>query len=196
LRTSIRESKELIKRSIKTATVRAILCAWALTTFACGLAQSNPLDDSSHGMNSFMGVHFGDTVDQVTRRFPDGLTQTSPYGAPAFKIENVNFRNIEYPTVTYEFGEGSGMQMVLAQFAPSEATDVYQQLQGSLGAPNATGVQPEAPAGSEASWHLSDGITVLYSAPLHRVVLIGKDGESLKADIPLRDRDESGNAPG
>jgi len=49
------------------------------------------------GLDSFMGVDFGDTFDEVERRFPTGLIQTSPYGAPAFKQENVCVRPTRTP---------------------------------------------------------------------------------------------------
>jgi hypothetical protein len=136
-----------------------------------------------------MGVHFGDSLDDVERRFPLGLTQTSPYGAPAYKLENVNSRSINYQDVTYEFAEASGMQMVFAHFAPSESADVYQQLQTTLGAPSSAGATSEGTASVEASWQLPDGGSVLFSGRSHRLALLGKDGGSLKTDVRLRDMD-------
>jgi hypothetical protein len=36
---------------------------------------------------------------------------------------------------------------------------------------------------------MPDGGSVLFSGPAHRLVLIGRDGGSLKPDIRLRDMD-------
>lgn len=135
-----------------------------------------------------MGVDFGESLDRVQRRYPTGITQTSPYGAPAFKLENVSSRNIEYHDVIYEFAGNSGMQMVIAHFEPSAGSDVYQELQQRLGAPSFSGVTVEGSASAEASWRLPDGSRVLFSGPYHRLVLIGKDGNSLETDIRLRDQ--------
>jgi hypothetical protein len=153
---------------------------------------SNPLSHSGapRGVDSFMGVNFGTSFDEVERRFPTGMIQTSPYGAPAFKLENVSSNNIEYQDVIYEFAEKSGMQMVIVHFAPSATADVYQRLQSNLGAPSPAGSETDAerPSSAEASWRLSDGSRVLFSGPHHRLVLIGKDGGALETDIHLRDQ--------
>jgi len=176
--------------SIHIATARAFLCAWAFTAIACSVVPSNPLIHSGmpRGLDSFMGVDFGDTFDEVERRFPTGLIQTSPYGAPAFKLENVSSRSVEYHDVIYEFAQNSGMQMVIAHFEPSAGADVYQQLQHTLGAPSSAGAAIEGSASAEAAWRLSDGSRVLFSGPYHRLVLIGKDGGALETDIRLRDQ--------
>ncbi len=118
------------------------------------------------------------------------MPQTSPYGAPAYKVENVISGSIDYEDVVYEFAERSGMQMVIAHFAPSATADVYQQLQTTLGAPSSAGAAVEGAANVEASWQLPDGSSVLFSGPFHRVVLLGKDGASLAVDIRLRDLGE------
>jgi hypothetical protein len=146
------------------------------------------LNAGEHSMDSFMGVHFGDSVDQVELRFPTGMMQTSPYGAPAFRLEDVTSRNIEYQDVIYEFTQASGMQLVVAHFVPSAGADVYQQLQSALGAPSSTAASTDSQVPADASWRLSDGTRVLFSRPYHRVVLIGKDGGALETDIRLRDQ--------
>jgi hypothetical protein len=59
-----------------------------------------------------------------------------------------------------------------------------------LGAPSSAGATSTTdPSSVESSWHLPDGASVLFSGPSHRLVLIGKDGGSLKPDIHLRDAD-------
>jgi hypothetical protein len=187
---SPREAKALITHFIRTTAACALFCAWAFFGVACSLVPPNPLthDGAPHSLDAFMGVDFGDSFDQVERRFPAGVHQTSPYGARAFKLENVSSRNIEYNDVIYEFAENSGMQMVIAHFEPSAGAEVYQQLQSSLGAPSSAGAAGEGPTSAEASWRLSDGTRVLFSGPYHRLVLIGKDGGGLETDIPLRDQ--------
>ncbi len=117
-----------------------------------------------------------------------GLIQTSPYGAPAYKLENVTTRNIEYQDVIYEFSLASGMQLVIAHFIPSASADLYQQLQSDLGAPSSLTAPPDRPDRGEASWHLPSGTRVMYSGPYYRMVLIGKDGGELEADVRLRDQ--------
>jgi hypothetical protein len=185
----IREAKQLSIRSIQTATARLLWCGWAFIAVACSLAPSIPLvrNGTPRGLNSFMGVHFGDSRDDVERRFPVGIPQTSPYGAPAYMLEKVSSASIDYEDVIYEFAEGSGMQMVIAHFAPSQSADVYKQLQTTLGAPSSAGAPLEGAASVEASWQLPDGGSVLFSGPAHRLVLLGKAGGSLKPDIRLRD---------
>lgn len=179
----------MIKSSIQTASARALLCAWTCIAIACSIAPSLPVsrDAGPRGLNSFMGVHFGDSRDEVERRYPSGSPQTSPYGAPAYEVENVGSGSIDYQDVVYEFAEKSGMQMVIAHFVPSASADVYQQLQTTLGAPSSAGAASDGAANGEASWQLADGGSVLFSARLHRIVLLGKDGGSLKDDIRLRD---------
>jgi hypothetical protein len=175
---------------IQIATIRALVCVWSVVAIACSAGPSNPLlyPGESHGMDSFMGVHFGDTFDQVELRFPTGMMQTSPYGAPAFRLENATSRNIEYQDVIYEFSPASGMQLVIAHFAPSAGPDVYQQLQSTLGAPSSTTALTAGPVPADASWRRSDGTRVLFSRGYHRLVLIGKDGGALETDIRLRDQ--------
>ena len=183
---------------------RAIVCAMASGAFACSTsAHINPLNGtlpaalsapfSGNGtpraLNSFMGVHFGDSIEDVERRFPSGSPQTSPYGAPAYQAENVTSGTIAYQDVIYEFAETSGMQMVIAHFAPASAADVYKQLQDTLGAPSSAGANIPDASSVEASWQMPDGGSVQFSGRAHRLVLIGKDGSSLKTDIRLRDMD-------
>lgn len=189
---SFEKAKELIKSSLQTVTARALLCAWAFIAIACSIAPSTRWmvgSDAPGGLNSFMGVHFGDSPDDVERRYPNGSPQTSPYGAPAYLVENVTSGTVDYRDVIYEFAERAGMQMVIAHFAPSSTADVYKQLQDTLGAPSSAGATTTDPSSVESSWHLPDGASVLFSGPSHRLVLIGKDGGSLKPDIHLRDVD-------
>jgi hypothetical protein len=61
----------------------------------------------ARGLNSFMGVHFGDSLDKVERRDPKGSPRTSPYGAPAYILEDVNSGSIDDQDAVYEFSEKS-----------------------------------------------------------------------------------------
>lgn len=94
--------------------------------------------------------------------------------------------------MVFEFGDGTGMQLAIAHFAPSAKADVYQQLEARLGAPSSTSASSEAAGNVEASWQLSDGSKVLFSGQFHRLVLLGKEGRSLEVDIGLRDPDSPG----
>ncbi len=176
-------------RSIRSVATRSFWSILAFSLVACSLVPSNPLrgDGTAHGLKSFMGVHFGDSFEDVERRYPLGLAQTSPYGAPAYRLEDVSAASIEYRDVIYEFSATSGMQMVVAHFEPSEGPDVYQQLQKTFGAPSSAGAPIEGAASVDALWHLPDGGSVLFSGPFHRVAMLGKDGAALKTDIRLRD---------
>ncbi len=181
----------LIRNNLYKKIVALILSLGASGAVACSLVPSNPLSGQSppKGLNSFMGVKFGDSRDEVEHLFPIGFNQTSPYGAPAFKVEDVSAGSFDYQDVVYEFTDQSGMQMVIAHFPPSEGSEVYQQLESALGAPSSTGTIHEGVASLEASWKLPNGGRVQYSGPFHRVVLIGKEGASLEVDIRLRDLD-------
>jgi hypothetical protein len=180
----------LIRRTIHKASAWALFCGWAFIATACSITPLNPLSRSGppRGLNAFMGVRFGDSFDDVERRLPLGARETSPYGAPAYKVENVSSGSVEYQDVIFEFAEGAGMQMAIAHFAPSANADVLQQLQTTLGAPSSTGGSSEGTANVDAVWQLSDGSRVLFSGEFHRLALLGKEGKSLEVDIRLRDQ--------
>ena len=169
---------------------RSLIWVWAFTAVGCSMIPSQPLTPivAAHRVDPFMGVTFGDSFDDVERRFPTGLAQTSPYGAPALKLENVSAHGIEYQDVIYEFAGNAGMQLVIAHFTPSASEDLYQQLQGTLGAPNSSDANIDGSARAGASWKLSDGSRVLFDGSHHRLVLIGNNGASLETDIHLRDQ--------
>lgn len=137
-----------------------------------------------------MGVRFGENAYDVERRFPDGAPETSPYGAPAYKIENVSLGTIDYQDVIFEFSEKSGMQLVIAHFTPSSSAEVYQQLQKTFGPPSSTGATDASDLSTvEASWKRDNGASAIFSGAFHRLTLIGPDGGALKTDVRLRDTD-------
>ncbi|HXN85331.1 MAG TPA: hypothetical protein VN867_04625 [Candidatus Binataceae bacterium] len=141
-------------------------------------------------MDSFMGVNFGASLYDVEGKFPAGVTETSPYGAPAFRLENISSSATNYQDVIFEFAENSGMQMVIAHFPASSSAAVYQQLQNSFGPPSSSGgLNPSDASTVEASWQMVNGSAVLFSGPYHRLTIIGRDGGTLKPDIRLRDTD-------
>jgi hypothetical protein len=137
-----------------------------------------------------MGVNFGESLYDVEQAFPAGVPETSPYGAAAYKLEKVSSGTADYQDVIFEFVENSGMQMVIAHFAPSSSTAVYQQLQNSFGPPSSSGgLNPSDASTVEASWQMANGSAVVFSGPYHRLTLIGRNGGTLKPDIRLRDTD-------
>jgi len=171
---------------------RALSCAFALCLGACTTAALNQWSSrgTPRAVDSFIGVNFGASLNDVERRFPAGLRETSPYGAPAYKLENVNSAAANYQDVIFEFAENSGMQMAIAHFAPSSSAAVYQQLQNSFGPPSSSGgLNPSDASTVEASWQMVNGSAIVFSGPNHRMTLIGKDGAALKPDIRLRDTD-------
>jgi hypothetical protein len=137
-----------------------------------------------------MGVRFGENTYDVERRFPDGAPETSPYGAPAYKIENVSLGAVDYQDVIFEFSEKSGMQLVVAHFTPSSSAEVYQKLRKNFGPPSSTGgINASDVSTVEASWKRDNGASATFSGPFHRLTLVGPDGAALKTDVRLRDTD-------
>jgi len=174
--------------------LRGLICALALWTAGCASAGVEPLQVFVGGpaLTSFLGVRFGEMYDEVQRRYPEGASETSPYGAPAYKLSDVRAGSIEYRVVIYEFTEDSGMQLVVAHFTSSSTGDVYQQFKNALGEPSSSGGTNTAdPTTVTASWNLAPGDTVTFNGPAHSLVMLGAKGEALKQDIELRET----NAP-
>ena len=169
------------------ATTRAVLCASAALATACSLDASLPRLASNGPNRGLMGVRFGDSFRDVENRFPLGQLETSPYGAPAIRLEDVSAQGIEYDDVIYEFSDASGMQLTIAHFEPAQSANLYRALRTSLGVPSSNGAVGDGAANIEASWQNSDGSGVFFSGPRHRLVLLGKDGGALQVDIHLRD---------
>lgn len=144
----------------------------------------------SRQLNSFLGVRFGESLDDAMRQYPYGSPETSPYGAPAYRIDHEDAGTIEYQKVIYEFND-AGMQLAIAHFTPSSAADVLKQLTQALGEPfSSGGTDPSDPSTVHASWALPNGETVDFSGHAHRLTLIGPRGESLKEDVRLREAAE------
>ena len=173
--------------SIRASAARASLCVLALGLFACSTISPRKESDA-RTLDSFLGVHFGDRFEEIKRRYPKGTPETSPYGAPALKLQNVSSGSVDYRDVIYEFDEKAGMQMVIAHFTPSSTADAYQQLKSTLGPPTSSGGTDVSDISTvEAAWQLSNGSSVLFDGGAHRLGLIGPSGAGLKPDIGLRD---------
>lgn len=142
-------------------------------------------------LNSFLGVRFGDSIDSVMRRHPNGLQETSPFGAPAYRIDNQDAGTVVYKKVVYEFND-SGMQLAIARFSPADASDVLKQLTNSLGTPTSSGGTDVSDASTvHATWTMPGGETVDFSGPSHRLTLVGPRGSALEPDVQLRDLGET-----
>lgn len=172
---------------------RGILCAIAM----CGIVACSMTGQQwtgfgrSRRLNSFLGVRFGESLDDAMRQYPYGSQETSPYGAPAYRVDHQDAGTIEYQKVIYEFND-AGMQLAIAHFAPSSTADVLNQLTRSLGEPSSSGgTDPSDPSTVHASWVLPNGETVDFSGHAHRLTLIGQRGESLKEDVRLREAGET-----
>ena len=139
-------------------------------------------------MDSFLGVHFGDRLDQLEARFPAGARETSPYGAPSYKLQKVSSGAVDYKDVIYEFDEKAGMQLVIAHFTPSSAAAAYQELQNTLGPPTSTGsINVSDISAVDATWQLGNSVSVNFNGAFNRLSLIGPSGTPLMKDIRLRD---------
>lgn len=177
---------------------RAVGGAIALLTACVVLAGCTPvgwqsLDPLAHHdprISSFLGVNFGEDLADVQEKFPDGEVETSPYGAPAYRIVNQRVGPVLYRSVVYEFADGSGMQLVYAKFSSDSAGEMFRSLRHRLGPP-ATIRRGLAHERVTASWVLSGGETVTYNGKADRLVILGPKGSSLKADIGLREQEST-----
>ena len=177
--------------------VRGLAIAALMFLFVlAGCSSVQPLFPSRGGrkhpyVHSFLGVSFGEALDDVRMKYPTGDPETSPYGAPAYRIRSVSGGLVHYTSVVYEFQHGAGMQLVYAKFDPGSAADLLKQLKGDFGEPIST----RAGAGQEhdsveASWVLPKGESVEYDSGLSRLAILGSEGGPLKADIRMRDEVE------
>ncbi len=169
------------------------LCLILCLMLTCGIAACSMTGQHWTGfgrtrrIKSFLGVGFGESLDDAMRQYPNGSVETSPYGAPAYRLDHQDAGTVEYKKVIYEFND-AGMQLAIAHFTPSSAGDVLKQLTQSLGEPSSSGgTDPSDPSTVHASWAFPNGETVDFSGPAHRLTLIGPLGETLKQDVRLRE---------
>ncbi len=165
----------------------ALLFAAALVFGCAGMSARSLVPFGQENRNAaFLGVSFGESLDSVQRRYPEGSQETSPFGAPAYRLHDMNAGAVEYQSVVYEFSERNGMQLVFATFAPSWSGDVYRQLQQILGTPLKSNGETD-PAKVKASWQGKSGEFLTYDGPEHCFAIVGPKGDSLRADIALRE---------
>lgn len=180
-----------IKRPFFRALGSAVVVLWMCCVLA-GCASVTPLLPSSGPKRplvaSFLGVSFGESFDDVREKYPTGREETSPYGAPAYRIDEVSGGNVRYSSVVYEFADRAGMQLVYARFAPSSADYLLKELKGALGQPVSmrTGLGKTQDR-IEATWLLPEGEFVKYDSELDRLAILGPRGEELRQDIRMRD---------
>ncbi len=141
-------------------------------------------------LKSFLGVSLGEPLADVELRYRDGSLETSPTGEQTYRIDGVRAGSIEYQTVRYEFVDGSGMQLVLARFAPESAGPVYDALKQALGKPSSlSGPETLGPAKLKAVWERAGSEQVSFSGPLRRLAIVGPWGAILKEDIRMREEE-------
>jgi hypothetical protein len=140
----------------------------------------------SRTLTSFLGVRFGDDLSHVQRRMPSGEVESAPYGADAFRVDNVTVDSILWERVIFEFTEGTGMQLVMARFSAPSATTVYTMLEKTIGPPTTSrqGVGT-TPATLLAIWELPHEERVTFDGPSRLVEVIGPAGGPLKKDLPV-----------
>lgn len=165
----------------------ALLLIAALAFGCAGISTRSlvPFGAANHS-TAFLGVEFGEPLEAVQRRYPDGTLETSPFGAPAYRLQNMSAGAVDYQSVIYEFTDKNGMQLVYATFAPSWSGDVYRQLQQILGTPLKTNGETD-PSRVEASWQGKGGALLSYDGPEHCLAIVGPNGNPLRADIALRE---------
>jgi hypothetical protein len=143
----------------------------------------------SRDVNSFMGVHFGRTLPQAEMVHPLGSRETSPYGADAYTLTNVDAGGVKYESVTYEFTSDHGMQIVLARFAPGYEGPIIEQLRKTLGPPGKS--DGSGSGQNQTTWNTASGARVSFDASARRLILIGPYGKPLEPDIALREQAEA-----
>ncbi|HUY27906.1 MAG TPA: hypothetical protein VMV27_10845 [Candidatus Binataceae bacterium] len=172
----------------------AIIALAAATLAGCAGANS-PYDLATWfgfgkpNLTSFLGVRFGASLDRVREELPDGDFETSPYGADAWRVSNVESGGVIYRSVVFEFTSNLGMQMAIAQFAPGAAATVLGQLKRALGEPAALrsgGGAASDPDTLMASWELPHNERVTFNGPDQQVEMLGPAGSPLRHDAVLR----------
>ncbi len=173
---------------MRRARIAGLFVVAALAFGCAGISAKSlvPFGAANHG-TAFLGVSFGESLETVQRRYPEGTQETSPFGAPAYRLQNMNAGAVEYQSVVYEFSESNGMQLVFATFAPSWSGDVFRQLQQILGTPLKTNGETD-PSRVKASWQGKSGEFLTYDGPGHCFAIVGPKGDSLRADVALREQ--------
>lgn len=136
---------------------------------------------SAPGIASFDGVEFGDTFVDAELRYPAAAVETSPYGAQSLRLDRVNNDGIIYQTIIYEFAYHDGMQLIMAEFAPSRTRAVHHWIVERIGPPSRSGAN--AQSSGITVWSTLEGETVILNADSHWLAIIGPKGERLRPDI-------------
>jgi hypothetical protein len=137
-------------------------------------------------LTSFLGVRFGDDLYRVQQRMPSGEAESAPYGADAFRVDNVTVDGILWERVIFEFTESTGMQLVMARFSAPSATTVYTMLEKTIGPPTTSRQGAgTTPATLDAIWELPHEERVTFDGPRRLVAVVGPAGGPLKKDLPL-----------
>jgi len=166
----------------------------ALFLLACLLGSCSAIGPfgGARRFGSFLDVRFGDSLFRVQMLHPGGNIETSPYGADAYTLKDVDAQGVHYEFATFEFSSAHGMQLVFARFSPESADTVFKRLSDNLGAPS-TGGEPadSSPDTIDAAWGTSDETMVRFVGPRRYLIIVGPYGKSLEPDIKLRSEAES-----
>ncbi len=186
-------SPGLIGQKYRSAIAAALMVLSACVMLAgCTTLDWRPLDSGTPHVSSFMGVSFGEELADVRQKYPMGTVETSPYGAPAYKLVNQRAGSVLYNSIVYEFAHGSGMQLAYATFSRDSRHVMFDDLRHHLGPPTSISRGTDHEHGpAAASWILPSGETVAYNREADRLVILGPKGSSLKADIRLREKENS-----
>ena len=163
---------------------RAVLFVFACCLGACA-AVSTLGPGGNRDIASFRDVRFGRPLPQTELLYPLGDPETSPYGADAYTLRNVEVDGAKYESVVFEFTHDHGMQMVFARFATGSGDAILEQLRKNLGSP-VESVAGDLPDQREVTWKTASGVKISFDGPGRHLILIGPYGDSLEPDVNLR----------
>lgn len=160
-----------------------------------GCASANPPYNLSSWFNlgrpnltSFLGVRFGASPDRVRRQLPDGMDETSPLGASAWRVNNVESGGVRYSRVIFEFADGMGMQLAVAEYRPQDGAAVLSELTRALGQPTSQRAVAST-SGTRALvaiWELPHRERITVDGGRHQVEMLGPGSFALRHDAALR----------
>ena len=156
--------------------------ALILGTSACF---STAAPTNQGGFKSFLGIDFGSSLKDTRKFYPQGLTEASPLGYPAYHVRNLSSESIQYTDVVYEFDGIKGMQVVFARFAPASGDAVLERLRRILGEPTQHTLTTDQRM-QEALWLTPGGEEIRFYRSYHLLTVIGPEGAKLRKDLELR----------
>jgi hypothetical protein len=163
----------------------AALCLSAVLILGASGCFNAPAPTNTGGFKSFLGIAFGTSLKDTRQYYPQGLTEASPLGFPAYHVRNLSSESILYTDVIYEFDGIKGMQVVFARFAPASSDAVLERLRRVLGEPTQHTLTTDQRM-EEALWLTPGGEEIRFYRAHHLLTVIGPEGAKLRKDVELR----------